>query len=222
MKTIFTIWKLLIPYGSNIYHIMKLHKYLEQVLGNKVSIRVLRVLVQYKGKIFTIRRLAHDAGVSHPGVSETISELEKLGVVQIQPIGRSHQVSLNEKSYILKKIIEPMFIAEKQTFDQVISILKKHVSTKKIISAVVFGSVSRGQEKEDSDIDVFIISNDFDHAIMVVSNAGDEIFTKFHSKISPLVFSESEFKSKKKSEIVRSILDNHIRIYGKNLESILK
>ena len=201
---------------------MKLHEYLEKTLGNKVSISVLRTLIRYKSKIFTIRRLAHDAGVSHPGVSETVDKLEKLGVVQIQPVGRSHQVSLNEKSYVLKKIIEPMFIAEKQTFDQVILILKKHLSTKKIISAVVFGSVSRRQEKEDSDIDVFIISDDFDDAIMVVSNAGDEIFTKFHSKISPLVFSESEFKSKKKSELVRSILDNHTMIYGKNLESILK
>ena len=201
---------------------MKLHNYLEQLLGNKVSISVLRTLVRYKGKIFTIRRLAYDAGVSHPGVSETVGELEKLGVVQIQPIGRSHQVSLNEKSHLLKKIIEPILVAEEQTFDQVILILKKHLSTKKIISAVVFGSVSRGQEKEDSDIDVFIISNDFDHAIAAVSNAGQEVFAKFHSKVSPLVFSESEFKSKKKSELVRSILDNHTMIYGKNLESVLK
>lgn len=201
---------------------MKLHEYMEKALGNKVSISILRTLIQYKGKIFTIRRLAQDAGVSHPSVSETVGDLEKLGIVQIQPVGRSHQVSLNEKSYVLKKIIEPMFMAEKQTFDQVILILKKHLSTKKIMSAVVFGSVSRGQEKEDSDIDVFIISDDFDHAIMAVSNAGQEIFVKFHSKVSPIVFSESEFKSKKKSDLVCSILDNHIMIYGKNLEYILK
>jgi DNA-binding transcriptional regulator YhcF (GntR family) len=120
---------------------MKLHRYLEQLLGNKVSISVLRTLVQYKGKIFTIRRLAHDADVSHPGVSKTVGELEKFGIVQIQPVGRSHQVSLNEKSHVLKKIIEPMFMAEKQTIDQVILILKRHLSTKKIISSVVFGSV---------------------------------------------------------------------------------
>jgi predicted nucleotidyltransferase len=201
---------------------MKLHRYLEQLLGNKVSISVLRTLVQYKGKIFTIRRLAHDADVSHPGVSKTVGELEKFGIVQIQPVGRSHQVSLNEKSHVLKKIIEPMFMAEKQTIDQVILILKRHLSTKKIISSVVFGSVSSSQEKEDSDIDVFIVSNDFDHAIIAVSNAGQEIFAKFHSKVSPLVFSESEFKSKKKSDLVRSLLDNHITIYGKNLKDILK
>ena len=201
---------------------MKLHGYLEQLLGNKVSISVLRTLIQYKGKIFTIRRLAQESGASHPGVSEKVGELEKFGIVQIQPVGRSHHVSLNEKSYVLKKIIEPMFMAEKQTLDQVILILKKHLSTKKIISSVVFGSFSRGQEKKGSDIDVFVISDDFDHAIVAVSDAGQEVFSKFHSKVSPVVFSESEFKSKKRGDLVRSILDNHTMIYGKDLEDVLK
>ncbi|MDE1728928.1 MAG: hypothetical protein KGH81_07110, partial [Thaumarchaeota archaeon] len=66
---------------------MKLHKYLEQVLGNKIAISTLRVLVHYKGRIFTIRSLAQDAGASHPEVSATVAELEKFGVVQVQPVG---------------------------------------------------------------------------------------------------------------------------------------
>jgi len=82
---------------------MKLHGYLEQMVGDKVSVSVLRALIRYKGKIFTIRGLARDAGASHPRVSETVGELERLGMVQVQPIGRSHQVSLNEKSHALKK-----------------------------------------------------------------------------------------------------------------------
>ena len=200
---------------------MKLHKYLEQALGNKISIRVLRVLVDHKGKIFTIRRLAEDAGASHPEVSATIDELEKFGIVQIQPVGRAHQISLNEKSYVLKEVIEPILKAEKKTRDKVILVLKNYLDTKKIISTAIFGSVSKGEEKEDSDIDVLIISNDFEHAAVLISNASQEIFLKFHSKISPIIFSESEFKlKKKKNTLIRSILDNHIMIYGKDLKSL--
>ena len=201
---------------------MKLHGYLDQLLGSKSSISVLRTLVQYKGKVFTIRRLAREANVSHPSVSETVAKLESFGVVQIQPIGRSHQVTLNEKSYVLKNIVEPMFMAEKQTFNQMIRFLKNHISTKKIIGAAVFGSASRGQEKEDSDIDVVVISNDFNGAITAVSDAGEEIFAKFHGNISPIIFSEAEFKSKGKSDLARSILDNHTMVHGKNLGDILK
>ena len=200
---------------------MKLHKYLEQALGNKISISILRVLVDHKGKIFTIRRLAEDAGASHPEVSATVDELEKFGIVQIQPVGRAHQVSLNEKSYVLKEVIEPILKAEEKTLDTVILVLKKYLNTKKIISAAIFGSVSKGEEKENSDIDVLVISDDFEHATMLISNAGQEIFLKFHSKISPIIFSESEFKSKKKKNaLIRSILDNYIMIYGKDMKRL--
>ncbi|MGI0056252.1 MAG: nucleotidyltransferase domain-containing protein [Nitrosarchaeum sp.] len=202
---------------------MKLHNYLEQVLGNKIAISILRTLVKYKGKIYTIRRLAEDAGASHPEVSKTLGELEKFGVVQIQPVGRAHQISLNEKSYVLGKIIVPILKAEEKTLAEVISILKNHLGTKKIISAVIFGSVAKSEERDDSDIDVLIISNDLDHAISVISNAALEISLKFQSNVSHIIFSELQFRSKKKNNaLIQSILVNHIVICGKELTSILK
>ena len=201
---------------------MKLHNYLEQVIGNKIAVSILRTLVKYRGKIYTIRRLAEDAGASHPEVSKMLEELEKFGIVQIQPVGRAHQVSLNEKSYVLVKIIEPILKAEEKTLAEVISILKSHLATKKIISAAIFGSVAVGKEKDDSDIDVLVIYNDSNHAISAISDASGEISLKFQSKLSHIVFSKSQFRSKKNSALVQSILDNHIMIYGKELASILK
>ncbi len=201
---------------------MKLHKYLEQVLGNKTSIGILRTLVKYKGKIYTIRKLAEDAGVSHPEASTTLQELEKFGIVEIQPIGRAHQITLNEKSYVLSRVILPILKAEQKTLDEVVAILQNHLDTRKIISAVIFGSVAKGDEKDGSDLDVLIISNDRNHAISLIADAGQEIFSKFHSDISPLVFSESEFKSKKKdnAQLISSILNEHIPMCGKKLENI--
>lgn len=86
---------------------------------------------RYRDKIFTIRRLARVAGVLHPNASETVVRLENLDVVQIQPIGRSHQVTLNKKSHVLGKIVEPMLMTEEQTFDQMINSFKIHLSTKR-------------------------------------------------------------------------------------------
>ncbi|MGI0088407.1 MAG: nucleotidyltransferase domain-containing protein [Nitrosotalea sp.] len=199
---------------------MKLHKYLEQVLGNKISISTLRVLVHYKGKIFTIRRLAQDAGASHPEVSATVEELEKFGIVQIQPVGRAHQISLNEKSYVLNEIIAPILRAEGKTLARIISILKDHLNTKKITSSVIFGSVSKGEEKEDSDIDVLVISDDFDHATEAIANASEDVALCFHTSVSPIIFTKKEFLSKKKGDLIHSILSNHIHITGLELEKI--
>ena len=199
---------------------MNLHEYLEQVLGNKIAISILRVLVHYKGKIFTIRRLAQDAGASHPEVSATVEELERFGIVQIQPVGRAHQVSLNEKSYVLKEIIEPILRAEEKTLARVISILKDNLNTRKIISSVIFGSVSKGEEKEDSDIDFLVISNDFDHATEAISNASEHIALCFHTRVSPIIFTKKKFLSKKKGDLIHSILSNHIHIAGLELEKL--
>jgi DNA-binding MarR family transcriptional regulator len=100
---------------------MRQQKYLEQVFGNKGSISVLRTLIRHKGRIFTIRRLAEDAGISHTEAAATVQDLEKAGIILVQPVGRSHQISLNEKSYILNKIVEPAFTAEQDSFSKVIS-----------------------------------------------------------------------------------------------------
>jgi len=69
-----------------------------------------------------------------------------------------------------------MLNAEKNTFDKLLQILKKHLATKKVTSTALFGSVSKGKERDDSDIDLLIISDDFDNANLVISTAADEVF----------------------------------------------
>lgn len=198
---------------------MLLHEYIE-VLGNKVAIILLRTLIKYEGKIFTIRGLAKEAKVSPNETALIIHELENFGIIKIQPIGRAYQLELNKKSYILNKIVKPMIEAEKNTFDELVDILKKYLDTKKIISAVIFGSVVKGQEKIDSDIDLLVISNDHDHAIGQISKASEQIFSIFHGSLSPIVFTDKEFKSKQKGSLVQSIIDNHILICGKRMEMV--
>ncbi|MGQ0795418.1 MAG: nucleotidyltransferase domain-containing protein [Nitrosopumilaceae archaeon] len=197
---------------------MLLHRYLEKVLGNKVAITLLRTMINYKGKIFTIRGLAEKAKVTPNEAALTIHELERFGIIKIQPVGRAYQLELNKKSYILNKIIEPIVASEKNTLAELLAILKKHLDTKKIITAVIFGSIVKGQEKIDSDMDLLVVSNDHDHAIAQISEATEQIFSIFQGSISPIIFTEKEFKSKQKESLIRSIIDNHILICGKSIE----
>ena len=214
MVDISTIWEENLP-------IMKLHNYLEQILGNKISISTLRTLIKHKGKIYTIRKLAKDAGASHPEVSKVIDKLEKFGVVKIQPVGKAYQLSLNNKSYVLTKIVEPAIRAEQRTLDEIILMLKKYFDAEEIIAAAIFGSVVKETEKEDSDIDLLVITDDIEKANVIIADAQEEIGLIFHSKISPIIFSKKEFKSKKNTNLVRSIINNHIMVTDKNLEKMI-
>lgn len=196
---------------------MLLHRYLEEAIGNKVAIGLLRTMINYRGKIFTIRGLAQQAKVSPNETALIIHELENFGIVKIQPVGRAYQLELNEDSYILNKVIKPVIQAEKNTIGELLVFLKKHLDTKKIISAVIFGSVVKDQEKIDSDIDLLVISNDHDHAIAQISKASEQIFSVFHGSLSPIVFSDKDFKAKRKGSLIQSITDNHILICGKKI-----
>lgn len=197
---------------------MLLHRYLEEVLGNKASITLLRTMINYQGKIFTIRGLAEEAKVTPNEAALTIHDLERFGIVKIQPVGRAYQLELNKKSYILDKIIESIIKYEKNTFPELVVLLKKYLDTRKIISAVIFGSAVKGQEKIDSDIDLLVISNDHDNTVTKISQVSEQVFSIFHGSISPIIFTEKEFKAKQKEPLIRSIIDNHILICGKSIE----
>lgn len=199
---------------------MKFHKYLEQFLGSKASVSILRAFFEYRGRVFTVRRLAETAKISHTEANQTVSKLESLGIIKVQPVGKAYLLSLNEKSYILNNIVEPLFVAENKTLLTLVNILKKHLTTKKIISAVVFGSVARGEEREDSDIDLLVVSDNFDHAAGVVADAREEVALVFHSSLSPIIFDRKKFVAKKRDDLVQSILKSHIIITGMDLEKI--
>jgi DNA-binding transcriptional ArsR family regulator len=66
-----------------------LHDYAADVLGSKTSVRILRMLARYERKVFTVRELSAAAGVSHPQALVVLKELEKRGVVRLQPVGRA-------------------------------------------------------------------------------------------------------------------------------------
>ena len=199
---------------------MLLHRYLEDVLGNKASIALLRTMINYHGKIFTIRGLAEEAKVTPNEAALTVHDLERFGIIKIQPVGRAYQLELNMKSYILHKIIEPIIKSEKNTVSELLELLKKYLDTTKIFSAAIFGSIVTGQEKIDSDIDLLVISNDHEHAIKQISEVEEQVFSIFHGSVSPIVFTKKEFKSKQKSPLIRSIIDNHILICGFSIKNL--
>jgi predicted nucleotidyltransferase len=199
---------------------MLFHRYVEEILGNKPAVSMLRAMVRQRGMVFTVRRLAKEANISPNESATTAQHLERLGIITIQPIGKAYHLKLNEKSYILNKILKPVFDAEQNTMSQLTQTLKKHLDDRTIISAILFGSVVQRDEKLDSDVDLLIISNDFDHAISMISKASMDVFEIFHGSISHIIFSEKEFRSKKNGDLIRSILSNHILICGKELSDV--
>jgi predicted nucleotidyltransferase len=212
-----TIWKVFLPALRG--KLMALHDYVDEVVGSKASIRVLKTLVRYRGKIFTIRELARTSGLSHPEVSLVVRDLERRGVVRLQPVGRAHQVILNEENYILKSIVEPLFAAETNTLKAFISTIGPSFKHSRISSVAIFGSVARRLEKRISDIDLLIISNDKDIANECAARATTATLSRFGLVLSPLVMDEDSFRQGR--ELVGSILESYTMVCGRDLREIV-
>lgn len=211
-------------YGSILYHMvdiiaMSLHDYVADLASGKTSLRLIKTLLNYRGKVFTIRGLARTAGVSHPEASKILKKYEKRAAVRLQPIGRAQQVSLNEGSYVLRSVLEPLFKAEKETMSAIVSTIARFFDHERIISVVIFGSVARGTGGRSSDIDLLVVTSDRDLAVECASKASAAVVSEFGAALSPLIIDEGRF-ARQQGDLERSILDSYIPVAGRDLKEV--
>ncbi len=199
---------------------MALHDYVGEVLGSKASLRVLKTLVRYRRKIFTIRELARVSGLSHPEVSLVVKTLERRGVVRLQPVGNARQVVLNDESYILKSMVEPVIEAEANTLDSLVSTVRPFFREKGVTSVAIFGSVARGLERKSSDVDLLVIADDKELANDCVARASEAALSKFGLGLSPLIMDHAHFIRKRGEDLARSILESYTLVWGKDLKEL--
>ncbi len=199
---------------------MSLHEYASVVVGSDASVRLLRSLVTYRGKIFTMRELARTAKVSHPEASRILKRLEKKAVVKLQPVGRARLASRNAESYVLTRMIEPIFRAEKETLPDIVATVASIFRASRAVSIAIYGSVARGAETERSDVDLLVVTDDREQAIERASRANSAISSRFGVALSPLIISEQAFAERGHAELVNSILDSYILVCGEDLREL--
>ena len=110
-----------------------------------------------------IRGIAKNLGTNHMNILRKIKELEKENVLDFRKDGKN-------KTYSLKKTIEAknyVFSFENYKLNQLLkeypllrSAIEKIQKDKRIKLAILFGSYAKRIAKKDSDIDVYIDTND--------------------------------------------------------------
>jgi predicted nucleotidyltransferase len=195
---------------------MLYRNYLEMLLGSRVKVKVLRTLCRHRGKEFTIRELAEFLNVSHMGVRKALNDLYKMNAIRIRVIGKSHTIALNAESYA-GELSDKVFRTEEETLGELVKLLKKGLSDPAITSALIFGSVARGEEDPLSDIDLFILTKDKEKAEVAISELQREVSNRFGNAISPYILSQGQLADKDKSQILEEIRKKHIVVRGEPL-----
>ena len=201
---------------------MILYRVMDEVFRSWSHVAVLRALIDRTNGC-TGNETARISGMQPRSAIKALSSLEELGIVIRQRGGRDHLFSLNRGHALVKDLLMPLYQAE-SLFPHAItkeigSILKKNV-----ISAVIFGSVARREEKPQSDLDLCCIVKSVSDKILVrelLNKKSKSMSAKYGIKIAPVFFTASEFKKKKHAQLIKEIITQGILIVGKNPRTLI-
>jgi len=131
---------------------------LERLFRSPGQISVLRVLWKAPSPL-TGRQVQQLAGIHNLTTTQCLEDLENLGLLRRRAAGRAYLYSLKRSHRLVRHLINPIFKAEEATpkrFTRELGrILDGHC-----LSAVIYGSVTRGKVDHAGDVDLFVVVKD--------------------------------------------------------------
>jgi len=182
--------------------------------------KIMQLFYKDKTARLHLREIARQTKLHEPSVSRFLSSLEKDQILKSEKDG-------NLKKYSIKKGLRAYFIFEAfdlERFEKLPSIRRNAIKTyldnlpEKPVFAVLFGSTAKGTYKEDSDIDILIITN----KKISAEKAEKETDALTAMKISTFQMTYEDFLTElkiKEDKIVQSAINsgypliNHIQYY---------
>jgi predicted nucleotidyltransferase len=133
---------------------MSQKKYESSLLFKRSLYYVAEQVFKHPSKTFHIRMLQKETGLSTTAVIAAVKELEKCGIVKIEKTTLTTNIKADIESDVYRehKRIFNMYLLERYHFTQQV---KESYNPSAI---VLFGSFSRGEDIEKSDVDVLIIT----------------------------------------------------------------
>ncbi|MBS3156599.1 nucleotidyltransferase domain-containing protein [Candidatus Woesearchaeota archaeon] len=127
----------------------------EKILFFRESIfKVAELIFNYPNKTFHIRELTRKTNFSTTAVTKAIEELNKYNIVTIETtqLTKNVKANLESEEYRFYKLVFNLYRLEKYN---IINIL---ISEYRPEAIVLFGSFAKGEDTENSDIDILVIT----------------------------------------------------------------
>lgn len=134
---------------------------IENILGSKVNIRIMRLLLSYPNKDFLISEIEKYTGAKGGNLYRALRKLKTYGIIiknsNLYRVNFSHQLiqSLNSIFEKEKKYFQNIDQKELNIISDLTNELLKHYTD--IEDIILFGSVSRGMYSDKSDLDLMVI-----------------------------------------------------------------
>lgn len=104
------------------------------------------------------RQVARQAGINHQTCAVALGRLEELGVVRRQGSGQSQLFQLSRENLLVRDLLIPLLRKEREVFPRIVRRVGE-LAAGRCVRALVFGSVARGEERRESDLDLLLIAD---------------------------------------------------------------
>ncbi len=168
---------------------MRFHGFQERVVGSRSKVKLLRVLFKFAESEFTGDDLARKAGVSKPMAHRALSELMEENVVARRVAGRAYLYRLVPGSYSVR-LVAPLFQDSESPLGELERLFSRKLLSSPVVSAVLYGSLARGEGGPESDIDVYLIvrrAEDRDRVETMVADLNRATLKSFGNRLSAMV-----------------------------------
>ncbi len=141
---------------------MRYTRPLDDLLSSQARLRILRYLCTTGGE-HTGREIARAVGMGETPTNRALRELADTLVVLYRAAGRAHYYRLNERHTLVEQVLRPLFAAEQAQRDAAVADLLAGIDVP-LDSALLYGSVARGEDTWGSDLDVLLVTPTADDA----------------------------------------------------------
>jgi predicted nucleotidyltransferase len=173
---------------------MRFGRALDPILGSKTKLGLLRAMFSSPGRSWTGREVATAARVSTAQAARDLAELADASVVLREVAGRSYSWVLNS-AHVLFPTLQELFLREDGLRAEMVHQVADALGSVPVERARVFGSVARGDERDDSDVDLFLqIRSPVDRGRIeaAIDRVRARIWRRFGNPVSVLVYTRTE------------------------------
>jgi predicted nucleotidyltransferase len=186
---------------------MRVHDPLDGIFRGKASLRLLRIFCRFPGTSFTGRELARLSRLSPSHVQVALEALEWEGLAQKQRAGRSLLWSARPRNALFAAV-RRLFEEEGQLPERLVRQLRNGLAHAPIIRATLFGSVARGEEARQSDVDLLLeVRSEPDRSRLEprLLALGDSVRDLFGLTLSPTILTRSQLREPSRHGFVADV-----------------
>lgn len=190
-----------------------------EVINSKLKMKIVTFLLEHQAAM-SERELASVLNVSHMSINRMMKQLADINFVNYVTIGKAHLWKVNHGSYAFKflsQLIEDISNI-KEPLEDLKKTIMEHLSVATVKKIVLFGSVAKGLESENSDIDIFILVGNLKAKKQVepfIENLSNKCFDLYGNRLAPYILTVHEYKQRKNLSVIQEI-NQGIQIFPGN------